>query len=100
MPREKWGFQKTDFSHASGGVSFGYNNLVSDMRALAIMRETGAPVVFNATHSSVQLPGEQSLSSGGQSEFVPVLARAAITTGVAGMFMEHTHNPPKQSRIV
>ena len=74
------------------GVSFGYNNLVSDMRALAILRETGCPVVFDATHS-VQLPGGQGTSSGGQREFVPVLARAAVATGVAGLFME-THPDP------
>jgi 2-dehydro-3-deoxyphosphooctonate aldolase (KDO 8-P synthase) len=74
------------------GASFGYNNLVSDMRSLAIMRETGCPVVFDATHS-VQLPGGQGTSSGGQREFVPVLARAAIATGVAGVFME-THPDP------
>jgi 2-dehydro-3-deoxyphosphooctonate aldolase (KDO 8-P synthase) len=71
------------------GASFGYNNLVSDMRSLAIMRETGCPVVFDATHS-VQLPGGQGTSSGGQREFVPVLARAAVATGVSGLFME-TH---------
>ena len=74
------------------GASFGYNNLVSDMRSLAILRETGAPVVFDATHS-VQLPGGQGTSSGGQREFVPVLARAAIAVGVAGVFME-THPDP------
>jgi len=74
------------------GVSFGYNNLVSDMRGLAIMRETGCPVVFDATHS-VQLPGGQGASSGGQREHVPVLARAAVATGVAGLFME-THPDP------
>jgi 2-dehydro-3-deoxyphosphooctonate aldolase (KDO 8-P synthase) len=74
------------------GVSFGYNNLVSDMRSLAIMRETGAPVVFDATHS-VQLPGGQGTSSGGQREFVPVLARAGVAVGVAGLFME-THPDP------
>lgn len=74
------------------GVSFGYNNLVSDMRALAIMRNTGCPVVFDATHS-VQLPGGQGTSSGGQREFVPVLARAAVAVGVAGLFME-THPDP------
>jgi len=73
-------------------VSFGYNNLVSDMRSLAIMRETGAPVVFDATHS-VQLPGGQGTTSGGQREFVPVLARAAIAVGIAGVFME-THPDP------
>ena len=76
------------------GVSFGYNNLVSDMRSLAIMRETGCPVVFDATHS-VQLPGGQGTSSGGQREFVPVLARAAVATGVAGVFMETHPNPEK-----
>ncbi len=74
------------------GASFGYNNLVSDMRSLAVMRETGCPVVFDATHS-VQLPGGQGGSSGGQREFVPVLARAAIAVGVAGVFME-THPDP------
>jgi len=74
------------------GVSFGYNNLVSDMRSLAVMRETGCPVVFDATHS-VQLPGGQGGSSGGQREFVPVLARAAIAVGVSGLFME-THPDP------
>ena len=77
------------------GVSFGYNNLVSDMRSLAIMRETGCPVVFDATHS-VQLPGGQGTRSGGQREFVPVLARAAVATGVAGVFME-THPDPAQA---
>ena len=76
------------------GVSFGYNNLVSDMRSLAIMRETGCPVVFDATHS-VQLPGGQGTSSGGQREFVPVLARAAVAVGVAGLFMETHPNPAK-----
>ncbi len=74
------------------GVSFGYNNLVSDMRSLAVMRETGCPVVFDATHS-VQLPGGQGTSSGGQREFVPVLARAAVAVGVAAVFME-THPDP------
>jgi 2-dehydro-3-deoxyphosphooctonate aldolase (KDO 8-P synthase) len=77
------------------GVSFGYNNLVSDMRSLAVMRETGCPVVFDATHS-VQLPGGQGASSGGQREFVPVLARAAVAVGVAGVFME-THPDPSQA---
>ena len=77
------------------GASFGYNNLVSDMRSLAIMRETGCPVVFDATHS-VQLPGGQGTSSGGQREFVPVLARAAVAAGVAGLFME-THPNPAQA---
>jgi 2-dehydro-3-deoxyphosphooctonate aldolase (KDO 8-P synthase) len=76
------------------GVSFGYNNLVSDMRSLAIMRETGCPVVFDATHS-VQLPGGQGTSSGGQREFVPVLARAAVATGIAGLFMETHPDPAK-----
>ncbi len=74
------------------GASFGYNNLVSDMRSLAIMRDTGCPVVYDATHS-VQLPGGQGSSSGGQREFVPVLARAAIASGVAGVFMETHPNP-------
>lgn len=78
------------------GASFGYNNLVSDMRGLAIMRETGCPVVFDATHS-VQLPGGQGTSSGGQREFVPVLARAAVATGVAGLFME-THPDPQNAK--
>jgi 2-dehydro-3-deoxyphosphooctonate aldolase (KDO 8-P synthase) len=78
------------------GVSFGYNNLVSDMRSLSIMRETGCPVVFDATHS-VQLPGGQGTSSGGQREFVPVLARAAVATGIAGLFME-THPDPANAR--
>jgi 2-dehydro-3-deoxyphosphooctonate aldolase (KDO 8-P synthase) len=77
------------------GASFGYNNLVSDMRSLAIMRETGCPVVFDATHS-VQLPGGQGTSSGGQREFVPVLARAAVATGIAGVFME-THPDPEHA---
>lgn len=77
------------------GVSFGYNNLVSDMRALAVMQETGCPVVFDATHS-VQLPGGQGSSSGGQREFVPVLARAAVAVGVAGLFME-THPDPDRA---
>ena len=77
------------------GASFGYNNLVSDMRSLAVMRNTGCPVVFDATHS-VQLPGGQGTSSGGQREFVPVLARAAIAAGVAGVFME-THPNPSQA---
>jgi 2-dehydro-3-deoxyphosphooctonate aldolase (KDO 8-P synthase) len=76
------------------GVSFGYNNLVSDMRALAVMRETGCPVVYDATHS-VQLPGGQGASSGGQREFVPVLARAAVAAGVSGLFMETHPDPDK-----
>jgi 2-dehydro-3-deoxyphosphooctonate aldolase (KDO 8-P synthase) len=77
------------------GVSFGYNNLVSDMRSLMIMRDTGCPVVFDATHS-VQLPGGQGTSSGGQREYVPVLARAAVASGIAGLFME-THPNPEQA---
>ena len=76
------------------GVSFGYNNLVSDMRSLPVMKETGCPVVFDATHS-VQLPGGQGASSGGQREFVPVLARAAVAVGVAGLFMETHPDPDK-----
>ena len=77
------------------GASFGYNNLVSDMRSLAVMRDTNCPVVFDATHS-VQLPGGQGTSSGGQREFVPVLARAAIAVGVSGLFME-THPDPERA---
>ncbi len=77
------------------GTSFGYNNLVSDMRSLAVMRQTGCPVVFDATHS-VQLPGGQGSSSGGQREFVPVLARAAVAAGVSGLFME-THPEPAKA---
>ncbi|MBZ0091520.1 MAG: 3-deoxy-8-phosphooctulonate synthase [Burkholderiales bacterium] len=89
--------------HASGtdnimvcerGASFGYNNLVSDMRSLAVMRETGCPVVFDATHS-VQLPGGQGGKSGGQREFVPVLARAAVASGISGIFMETHPDPDK-----
>lgn len=76
------------------GASFGYNNLISDMRSLMIMRETGCPVVFDATHS-VQLPGGQGTVSGGQREFVPVLARAAVASGIAGLFMETHPNPEK-----
>lgn len=76
------------------GVSFGYNNLVADMRSLAVMRETGCPVVFDATHS-VQLPGSQGGASGGQREFVPVLARAAMAVGISGIFMETHPNPEK-----
>ncbi len=76
------------------GVSFGYNNLVSDMRSLAVMRETRSPVVYDATHS-VQLPGGQGSSSGGQREFVPVLARAAVAAGISGIFMETHPNPEK-----
>ena len=76
------------------GASFGYNNLVSDMRSLAIMRNTGCPVVFDATHS-VQLPGGQGSVSGGQREFVPVLARAAVAVGISGLFMESHPDPAK-----
>ncbi|MBO9677861.1 MAG: 3-deoxy-8-phosphooctulonate synthase [Acidovorax sp.] len=92
--REK-GLAEDNFMACERGASFGYNNLVSDMRGLAIMRETGAPVVFDATHS-VQLPGGQGTSSGGQREMVPVLARAAVAVGVAGLFME-THPNPAQA---
>ncbi|MFX1672109.1 3-deoxy-8-phosphooctulonate synthase [Paraburkholderia sp. A2WS-5] len=90
------GLSEDRFMACERGVSFGYNNLVSDMRSLAIMRETGAPVVFDATHS-VQLPGGQGTSSGGQREFVPVLARAAMATGIAGVFME-THPKPAEAK--
>jgi 2-dehydro-3-deoxyphosphooctonate aldolase (KDO 8-P synthase) len=90
------GLSDDRFMACERGVSFGYNNLVSDMRSLAIMRETGAPVVFDATHS-VQLPGGQGTSSGGQREFVPVLARAAVAVGVAGLFME-THPDPANAK--
>ncbi|MEB2510710.1 3-deoxy-8-phosphooctulonate synthase [Burkholderia multivorans] len=90
------GLSEDRFMACERGVSFGYNNLVSDMRSLAIMRETNAPVVFDATHS-VQLPGGQGTSSGGQREFVPVLARAAVATGVAGLFME-THPNPAEAK--
>ena len=82
------------FMACERGASFGYNNLVSDMRSLAIMRETGAPVVFDATHS-VQLPGGQGTTSGGQREMVPVLARAAVAVGIAGLFMETHPDPAK-----
>ncbi|MGB4360056.1 MAG: 3-deoxy-8-phosphooctulonate synthase [Rhodoferax sp.] len=91
--REK-GLEEDNFMACERGASFGYNNLVSDMRSLAIMRETGAPVVFDATHS-VQLPGGQGTSSGGQREMVPVLARAAVAVGVAGLFMETHPDPAK-----
>ena len=91
--REK-GLDEDRFMACERGVSFGYNNLVSDMRSLAIMRETRAPVVFDATHS-VQLPGGNGTSSGGQREMVPVLARAAIAVGVAGLFMETHPDPAK-----
>jgi len=93
--REK-GLSEDRFLACERGVSFGYNNLVSDMRSLAIMRETGAPVVFDATHS-VQLPGGLGASSGGQREMVPVLARAAIGAGVSGVFME-THPDPANAK--
>ena len=86
------GLDADSFLACERGASFGYNNLVSDMRSLAIMRGTGAPVVYDATHS-VQLPGGQGATSGGQREFVPVLARAAVAVGVAGVFME-THPDP------
>lgn len=86
------GLNEDNFMACERGVSFGYNNLVSDMRSLAIMRETGCPVVFDATHS-VQLPGGQGVSSGGERQFVPVLARAAIAAGVSGVFMETHPNP-------
>jgi 2-dehydro-3-deoxyphosphooctonate aldolase (KDO 8-P synthase) len=89
------GLSEDRFLACERGASFGYNNLVSDMRSLAILRETGAPVVFDATHS-VQLPGGQGASSGGQREFVPVLARAAVAVGVAGLFME-THPDPARA---
>jgi 2-dehydro-3-deoxyphosphooctonate aldolase (KDO 8-P synthase) len=88
------GLAEDNFMACERGASFGYNNLVSDMRSLAIMRETGAPVVFDATHS-VQLPGGQGTSSGGMREMVPVLARAAIGVGVAGVFMETHPDPAK-----
>jgi 2-dehydro-3-deoxyphosphooctonate aldolase (KDO 8-P synthase) len=91
--REK-GLPEDCFMACERGASFGYNNLVSDMRSLAIMRETGAPVVFDATHS-VQLPGGQGTSSGGDRAMVPVLARAAIAVGVAGVFMETHPDPAK-----
>jgi len=84
------------FMACERGVSFGYNNLVSDMRSLAIMRETGCPIVFDATHS-VQLPGGQGSTSGGQREFVPVLARATIAVGISGLFME-THPDPAHAK--
>lgn len=88
------GLDEDRFMACERGASFGYNNLVSDMRSLAIMRETAAPVVFDATHS-VQLPGGQGTSSGGQREMVPVLARAAVAVGVAGLFMETHPDPAK-----
>ncbi len=88
------GLSEDLFMACERGASFGYNNLVSDMRSLAIMRETGAPVVFDATHS-VQLPGGQGTSSGGQREMVPVLARAAVAVGISGLFMETHPDPAK-----
>ena len=91
--REK-GLNEDNFMACERGVSFGYNNLVSDMRSLAIMRETGAPIVFDATHS-VQLPGGLGQMSGGQREMVPVLARAAVAVGVAGLFLETHPDPAK-----
>ena len=90
------GLPEDNFMACERGASFGYNNLVSDMRSLAIMRETGAPVVFDATHS-VQLPGGQGTSSGGMQEMVPVLSRAAVAVGVAGLFME-THPDPANAK--
>ena len=89
------GLNPDNFMACERGVSFGYNNLVSDMRSLAIMRESNCPVVFDATHS-VQLPGGQGTSSGGQREHIPVLARAAVAAGIAGLFME-THPNPAQA---
>lgn len=89
------GLPEDNFMACERGASFGYNNLVSDMRSLAIMRETGCPVVFDATHS-VQLPGGQGDKSGGQREFVPVLARAAVAVGISGLFME-THPEPAKA---
>lgn len=86
------GLPEDNFMACERGASFGYNNLVSDMRSLAIMRETGCPIVFDATHS-VQLPGGQGATSGGQREFVPVLARAAVAVGISGIFMETHPNP-------
>ncbi|HZV64375.1 MAG TPA: 3-deoxy-8-phosphooctulonate synthase [Telluria sp.] len=89
------GLETDNFMACERGVSFGYNNLVSDMRSLSVMRDTGCPVVFDATHS-VQLPGGQGTSSGGQREHIPVLARAAVAAGIAGLFME-THPNPAQA---
>lgn len=86
------GLEQDNFTACERGVSFGYNNLVSDMRSLMIMRDTQCPVVYDATHS-VQLPGGQGTSSGGQREFVPVLARAAVASGISGIFMETHPNP-------
>ena len=94
VDKAKSASRKDNIMVCERGVSFGYNNLVSDMRSLMIMRDTGCPVVFDATHS-VQLPGGQGASSGGQREYVPVLARAAVASGVAGLFMETHPNPEK-----
>lgn len=93
---EEAGLPKDNFLVCERGASFGYNNLVSDMRSLAMMRQTGCPVVFDATHS-VQLPGGMGTSSGGQREFVPVLSRAAVSVGVSGIFME-THPEPEKAK--
>ncbi len=95
VDKAKEASQKENILVCERGFSFGYGNLVSDMRSLAIMRDSGCPVVFDATHS-VQLPGGQGSSSGGQREFIPVLARAAVATGIAGLFME-THPDPDQA---
>ncbi len=92
---ERAGLDRDVFMACERGASFGYNNLVSDMRSLAIMRECQVPIVFDATHS-VQLPGGQGQSSGGMREMVPVLARAAVAVGVSGLFME-THPDPKNA---
>jgi len=89
------GLNEDNFMACERGASFGYNNLVSDMRGLAIMRESNCPIVFDATHS-VQLPGGQGTSSGGQREHVPVLSRAAVAAGIAGLFME-THPDPSKA---
>jgi 2-dehydro-3-deoxyphosphooctonate aldolase (KDO 8-P synthase) len=94
VAKAKSASQRDNILVCERGVSFGYNNLVSDMRSLMIMRETGCPVVFDATHS-VQLPGGQGAASGGQREFVPVLARAAVASGIAGLFMETHPDPDK-----
>ena len=95
LAAQQAGLNEDNFMACERGVSFGYNNLVSDMRSLAIMRESHCPVVFDATHS-VQLPGGQGTSSGGQREHIPVLARAAVAAGIAGLFME-THPNPAQA---
>ena len=95
VEKAKSASQRDNILVCERGASFGYHNLVSDMRSLMILRETGCPVVFDATHS-VQLPGGQGAASGGQREFVPVLARAAVASGVSGLFME-THPDPDQA---